>query len=264
MLFWIFGLGTLLFAVNEKKYRFMGIGILFTFLIFIALKGKAYYVSGLLPFLVAFGAFAIEKYFKQRAAVIAGLSLISVYSLLSMPFVLPVLSFKTLEKYAEKTKTWVAAPFMRWEDGQEYPISQVFADMTGWRELTGFVTLAFNSLDEDEKKHCTVFCQRNYGYAGAVHFYGKKSGLPQPVTFHESYIFWAPDSISEEPLIYVFYNSDEMNSLYCDIKEVGTVNDPYFREKGVKVFLCRNPKTNIQEVYGNAIYNERKRFTRAN
>jgi hypothetical protein len=55
-----------------------------------------------------------------------------------------------------------------------------------------------------------------------------------------------------------------MNSLFSDIKEVGTVNDPYFREKGVKVFLCRNPKTNIQEVYGNAIYNERKRFTRAN
>jgi hypothetical protein len=55
-----------------------------------------------------------------------------------------------------------------------------------------------------------------------------------------------------------------MNSLFSDIKEVGTVNDPYFREKGVKVFLCRNPKTNIQEVYSNAVYNERKRFTRAN
>jgi hypothetical protein len=27
------------------------------------------------------------------------------------------------------------------------------------------------------------------------------------------------------------------------------VQYPYFREKGMKVFLCRNPKTNIQEVY---------------
>ena len=132
LLIWIFGLASLLFAGNEKKYRFLGIGILFTLLVFIGLKGKAYYVYGLLPFLVAFGGFAIEKYFKQRIGVIAGLSLLSVYALLSLPFVLPVLSFKTLEKYAEKTKSWVAAPFMRWEDGNEYPISQVFADMIGW------------------------------------------------------------------------------------------------------------------------------------
>ena len=153
---------------------------------------------------------------------------------------------------------------MRWEDGLEYPISQVFADMTGWREMTGFVTLAFNSLDEDEKQHCTVYCQRSYGYAGAVHFYGKQSGLPQPVTFHESYIFWAPDSISEEPIIYVSYNSDEFQLLFNEITEIGCVQDPYFREKGMKVFLCRNHKTNIQEVYRNALFNERKRFARDN
>jgi hypothetical protein len=264
LLIWIFGLGTLLFADHEKKYRFLGIGALFTLLIFIGLKGKAYYVSGLLPFLVAFGGYAIEKYFKQRVAVIAGLSLLSVYSLLSLPFVLPVLSFKTLEKYAEKTKSWVAAPFMRWEDGLEYPISQVFADMTGWREITGYVTLAYNSLNEYEKKHCTVYCQRSYGYAGAVHFYGKQSGLPQPVTFHESYIFWAPDSIAEEPIIYVSYNSDEFQPLFNEITEIGCVQDPYFREKGVKVFLNKKKKTNIQEVYRNAVFNERKRFTRDN
>jgi MFS family permease len=264
MLVWIIGLGTLLFSFSEKKYRFMGIAILITLLIFFGLKGKAYYVSGLLPFLVAFGGYAIEKYIKQRAAVIAGLSLLSLYSLLSLPFVLPILPFKTLDKYAGKTKSWVAAPFMRWEDGVEYPISQVFADMTGWQEIAGYVTLAFNSLDNDEKHRCTVYCKRSYGYAGAVHFYGKQSGLPEPVTFHESYIFWAPDSIAEEPIIYVSYNSNEFQPLFNEITEIGCVQDPYFREKGMKVFLCRNPKTNIQEVYRNAVLNERKPFTRDN
>jgi hypothetical protein len=262
MLVWIFGLGTLLFAGSEKKFRFLGIAILITLLIFFGLKGKAYYVSGLLPFLIAFGGYAIEKYIRQRGAVLAGLSLLSLYSLLSLPFVLPVLSFKKLEKYVEKTKAWVAAPFMRWEDGMEYPISQVFADMTGWKEIAGYVTMAYNSLDDDEKLHCTVYCQRSYGYAGAVHFYGKQARLPEPVTFHESYIFWAPDSIPEEPIIYVSYNINEFQPLFNEITEIGCVQDPYFREKGMKVFLCRNPKTNIQEVYRNAVYNERKPFTR--
>jgi MFS family permease len=264
MLIWIFGLGALLFADSGKNYRFMGIAILFTLLIFFGLKGKAYYVSGLLPFLVAFGGFAIEKHTKQKRAVIAGLSLLSVYSLLSLPFVLPVLSFKSLDKYAAKTKNWVAAPFMRWEDGAEHSISQVFADMTGWQEIAGYVTLAYNSLDNDDKQRCTIYCQRSYGYAGAVHFYGKKARLPEPVTFHESYIFWAPETISEEPIIYVSYNSNEFQPLFNEITEIGCVQDPYFREKGMKVFLCRNPKTNIQDVYKNAVFNERKPFTRTN
>jgi hypothetical protein len=55
-----------------------------------------------------------------------------------------------------------------------------------------------------------------------------------------------------------------MNPLFSDIREVGTINIPYFREKGLKVFLCKNPKTNIQEVYRNAVLNERKPFTRDN
>ncbi len=49
-----------------------------------------------------------------------------------------------------------------------------------------------------------------------------------------------------------------------DIVEIGTVNNPYFRENGLKVYLCKNPVKNIGEVYKTSIGNERKRFTREN
>jgi hypothetical protein len=55
-----------------------------------------------------------------------------------------------------------------------------------------------------------------------------------------------------------------LNPLFSDIREVGTVNNPYFREKGVKVFLCKNPVENIGEVYKTSIANERRKFTRIN
>ena len=113
-----------------------------------------------------------------------------------------------------------------------------------------------------EKHRCTIFCQRNYGYAGAIHFYGHSYNLPEPVTFHESYVFWAPDTIAGEPIIYIFYNSDEMQQLFNNIEETGSVNNPWFREKGLKVFVCRNPKTDIQKVYIESIHNERSHFQR--
>jgi len=260
----VFGLLMLIFSKKEPACKLMGLSVLLVVLLFVATKGKAYYITGLLPVLVAAGGFFAEKLVRQKTILFVGLAILTGWSLLSFPFVIPTLSFEKLEKYSAKTKGWVAAPFMRWEDGNEHQVSQIYADMTGWQELAGIVAKAYNGLTPEEKQNCTVLCQRNYGYAGAIHFYGKQWNLPEPITFHESYIFWAPDSIAEESLIYIFYNSDEMNPLFSDIKEVGTINNPYFREKGLKVFLCKNPVENIGQVYKTSIANERKRFTREN
>ena len=260
----VFGLVMLIFSKKEPVYKLMGLSVLMVVLLFVATKGKAYYITGLLPFLVAAGGHFAEKLVHQKTILFAGLAILMSWSLLSFPFAIPTLPFEKLEKYSAKTKGWVAAPFMRWEDGNEHQVSQIYADMTGWRELAGIVAKAYNGLTPEEKQNCTVLCQRNYGYAGAIYFYGKQWNLPEPITYHESYIFWAPDSIAEEPVIYIFYNSDELNPFFSDIMEVGTVTDPYFREKGVKVFMCKKPVEKIGEVYMKSIANERKRFTRGN
>lgn len=250
----------LVFSKKEPVYQLTGLSILLTILLFVATKGKAYYITGLLPFLVAAGSYFAEKMVKQKIILFAGLTILTGWSLLSFPFVIPTLSFEKLENYSAKTKGWVAALFMRWEDGNEYTVSQVYADMTGWQEMADLAGKAFNQLTEEEKKRCIIFCERNYGYAGAIHFYGKKYKLPQPITYHESYIFWAPKSIPWGPAIYINYEPRGMKEIFGDVTEIGVVNNPYFREKGVKVFLCRNPKPEITEVYKADLRKERERF----
>jgi len=245
-----------------KKIRFLGWAILGTFALFFVLKGKAYYTAGLIPFLIAVGAFAIEKYFRPNMVTVGVLTIISIYALLSVPFVKPVFSYPAIEKYGKQTRGWVAAPFMRWEDGNDYPVSQVYADMTGWQEMAELAGKAYNQLSVEEKNNCILFCERNYGYAGAMHFYGKKYKLPQPITYHESYIFWAPYSIPPGPVIYVNYEIGGMSEIFETVEEIGIVSDPYFREKGVKVFLCMNPKTDVPNIYKSDIQRERERFTR--
>ena len=262
VLVWIFGLISLLFFRNEKKYQYLGIASLIIILSFFFLQGKAYYMLGIVPFLLAFGGYAMEKYIKNNLSWVNYfiLSVIVTSSVAALPSSLPFLSFEKYSNYIEKTKHILIYPFLRWEDGKIHNISQVYSDMTGWRELAEYAAQAYNNLSEEEKKNCTIYGERNYGHAGAIHFYGKKYNLPEPVTFLESYVFWAPDSIPDGPFIYINRSADGLKDHFSEITEVGCVKNPYFRENGLKVFLCKSPKVNIPELYKNIAKEEKNKY----
>ena len=264
VLIWLPGLLVMLFKREENEYRYLGVASVAVFFMFFILKGKGYYALAILPFLLAFSGYAIERYLKGSLLpvryILVSVSLI--YSLVSLPSGLPVFSFDNYSRYVGKTRHFICHPLLLWDNGTQHNFSQAYADMTGWKELAGYVAKAYNSLDSKEKQNCTIFCERSYGYAGAVYFYGKKYNLPQPVTFHESYVFWAPDSIPAGPVIYVYRDIKDMDKLFTDIKELGSVDDKYFREKGLKVFLCKSPVSNICEIYREAAKEEKSRFSR--
>jgi hypothetical protein len=203
---------------------------------------------GLFPLLFAFGAYAMEKHL-PRVLNFSFMAFAVALLIFTIPFALPVLSFEQLDKYAARTNHAVIYPFSRWEDGKDHGQSQVFSDMTGWNEMTSYVTAAYEQLSDIEKSNCTIYAERNYGYAGAVHFYGRSRGLPDAVTFLESYVYWSPDSIPNGPIIYINYEINGLKDKFGTIKEIGEVRNKYFRENGVKVFLCRGPLANISKLY---------------
>lgn len=261
---WLFGLFGILVVRNEKKYRYFGIAHLIIILFFFFSHGKAYYILGLVPSLFAFGAYAMEKYFVNKMVWInyAYLMLIICFSMLALPFGLPVFKFSSLGRYYSKVGNMVVYPFSRWEDGKKHDISQVYADMIGWKELAGLVAKAYYNLSVAERQVCTIYGVRNYGYAGAVNFYGKEYNLPEAITFLDSYTLWAPDTIPKGPLIYINGGMDDLIRLFADIKEVGEVKDPYFREKGLKVFVCNQPKADIQDMYKRKAIKEKNIYRR--
>ena len=53
-----------------------------------------------------------------------------------------------------------------------------------------------------------------------------------------------------------------MGTLFLECTEAGEVNDPYFREKGVKIFLCRTPEPSVQAVYAQKAASEKKKYLR--
>lgn len=248
---WIIGLVSLLFLREEKRYRFFGIASIVIILLFILLHGKGYYVLGIIPFLFAAGGYALEVYLKGKLIILrnAVIGVALTVSLTALPTGLPILAFDKYMEYSERTGFPKIYPFFRWEDGEIHKLSQVYADMTGWSELAGYTATAYYMLPADQREACTIYAELNYGYAGAIHFYGREHDLPEAVTFHESYIFWAPDTIPEGPVIYLSPDINGMQDLFGDVTEVGSVHDPHFREAGLKVYLCRDPLTDVQEVY---------------
>jgi hypothetical protein len=261
---WITGFLSLVFIKNEKKCQFIGVASLIIILLFLVSEGKGYYILGLIPFLFATGGYIMEKYLKGRLIHINFIVLFASlsFSLVALPFGLPVLSFDDLLKYEKKTDHLIIYPFYRWEDGKIHGISQVYSDMTGWNELAGYVGKAYSELSKEEQDSCTIYVESNYGDAGAINFYGKKFNLPDAVTFLESYVIWAPETIPEGPLIYINNRIGDIKKLFNNVTLIGTVNDKYFRENGLMVFLCTDPAGDIRDVYRKRAGTEKKIYRR--
>jgi hypothetical protein len=261
-LIWIAGLVSLLILKKEKEIRFIGVASLLIFLLFLFSKGKGYYILGLIPFLFATGGYILEKYLKNRLNyinyVVIGITMF--FSLIALPFGIPLLSMDNLLKYKENTAHWIIYPFYRWEDGKIHNISQIYADMNGWKELTGYVAKAYGQLSKEEQRKCTIYAERDYGNAAAINFYGKEYNLPEAITFLESYVMWAPDTIPDGPFIYINSEIGDIKKLFNNVREIGCINNAYSREKGLLVYLCTEPAVNVREVYRQKAIEEKKLY----
>ncbi len=248
VLIWLTGLIVLVFFKAEKKYRLFAWLFFAVIILFLVAKGKPYYTLGVYPVMFAFGGYYLEKYFvgklKTVAYVIVGYSFIT--SLFFLPLGLPLLPQKEMEAYCTFFANHITPAPMRNENNQYSPLPQDYMDMTGWKELAALVSVAYNKLDSLQKKDCIIFAN-NYGQAGAIDFYGKKYHLPAPVSLNDSYIFWAPDSLTANNYIVTDNSLGDIPALFDNYIEIGAVKNIYFRENGLKIFLCQNPKPVFNE-----------------
>ncbi len=262
-LVWLFGLVFVLFFKDGKKYQVLGYTYLAVLLLFILLKGKGYYALGIYPILFALGGFAIEKYTTNRLSFLkpAVLVLMILTAIPLLPYSLPVLPMDKMVVYCEASKHFGGEGALRWEDGRIYRLPQDYADMTGWKELGDIVIKTYNSLSDSEKADCVIYAE-NYGEAGAIKYYGKNYGLPEPVCFSESFLFWAPDSAKMNTLIYVNDDTGDVSYYFTTVELVGRITDPYARESGLPVWLCRTPRNGFEEFYAEKVKGIKDRFRR--
>jgi len=254
LLIWISGLIFILFTREGKKYRILGLIYILVLLQLIILRGKHYYTLGLYSMLFAFGGYILVRWFHGRLQFIRYIiiGLIIILAIFVLPISLPVMK---PDQYVRFMRSIGMEKNQRWEDGRYHELPQDYADMIGWKELTGIVRDAYYSLTPEQREHCTIFAN-NYGEAGAINFYGQNFGLPNVISFHDSYLYWAPDSIADEYLIKVG-ESDDLVEMYHDVQIIGRISTPYAREYGVPVYIFKNPKVDVDKYYQERLHQER-------
>jgi hypothetical protein len=260
LFFWLTGLIGLLFLSDFRKYRIIGLIYVAVILLLIMTQGKSYYTIGLYSVLLAAGGVVFEKYVQRKLLVYLNLMYMILISAAMLPFSLPVFGHQKMLAFCQKSIDRGLEMPMRWEDGQVNALPQDYADMIGWKELGENVIQIYESLPFESRSNCYIYGE-NYGQAGAIRYYGLKKGLPEPICFHGSFIFWAPDDIDDiEYLLYVNDEIEQLREYFEEIKKFDGITNSFARESGLAVYLCIGPGDDFKALYKQRLKEELSRF----
>lgn len=246
LVLWLGALLVLLFYKKERQYQVFGFMYILIVLLIMLGSGKGYYTLGIYPILFVFGAYLVEKYIKRYLIFVSGALVALMFVVLYASLSMDGIPFTTFEKAFNKDA-------YRWEDGVNHDIPQDMADMTGWKELGQTVGDLYTQFGKEN--NCDIYCY-HYGQAGSVMFYGKQINIPQPISFNGSFVFWSPDSLTKDHMIWV--HSDLGNDikpdslllqLFDEVELKETIDNKYFRENGTRIYLCEFPTTYFKNHY---------------
>lgn len=230
-----------------KEYRVFFWSFLFTMIIFVFFKAKAYYTIGLYPILLAFGAIYTEKllqgkwlkYLRPVAILIPVFLFIPMYQL-AFPNVSPEHIMNNRERYKK-------LGMLEWEDGKEHDLPQDFADMLGWQELAQTTDKALNTIGNTS--NTLIICD-NYGQTGAVNFYAKNKSV-KAVSFNADYVNWFPLEKKITTLVWVKEAENKEYLLKMGEKRFNqvivfdSIENKLAREKGTTIYILKKPKTDV-------------------
>ena len=228
------------------------------------LKGKGYYTLGIYPMMIAAGGVAFDTWLRNRIARVVLPLFLVLMTIPVVPIGLPVLNKEGLKTYFKVLDEKYGIDLgRRFEDGTIHSLPQDYADMIGWEELTILADSAYSMIGD---KQAAFIYGENYGHAGAITVIGKKYGLPEAVSFHESFSYWFPREFPVEIKSMVYINGemgDDVRALFGKITLVGAVSDPDAREYGTVCLPVRRACYKLQCLLGRKnkgypINNERK------
>jgi hypothetical protein len=211
----------------------------------IALHARSYYPNGAYPVLFAGGAVALEAWLtspRLRAALLVGFVL---FSLPLLPFVVPILPIERVAAYQSFLGLTPEANEKGLAIGR---LSQLYADMFGWRELAALVGRAYQSLSPEERADA-VFFANNFGEAAAVDIFGKPWRLPPSISTHNNYYLWGPRGHSGDVVIRLGGRREDLLKVYTSVEAMGKTDNPWAapHETGQTIWICRGSFTKLDD-----------------
>jgi hypothetical protein len=250
-LLWLAGLAWFIFTRDGRRWRVFAWGYFILFVLFVALKGKAYYLASVYAVYFAAGAVWLESAalaarWKSGAARAFAVALV-LTTIPMIPMVLPVLPVEELLAY-QRT---VGFKPPKTEVSHTAELAQYFADCFGWEAMTESVAQVYWALPEKERARAAVFVQ-NYGEAGAIDVFGRKRGLPSAMSGHQNYYLWGTHGWRGDVLIVMDDQPGSLSQLCNSLEDAGQVKShplamPW--EQNQRLYVCRGLKKPLSEVW---------------
>jgi len=244
---WLGGVLWLFFSRTGRRYRVLGWTYLVLLVLFIALRGKNYYLAPAYPMLFAAGAVGFEGFSQNRWrwSRAAYLGVVVLGGLALLPLSVPVLSPETFIRYQKA----IGIEPPKAENQNNGPLPQYFADEFGWEEMVRKVAAVYNSLPQDERARTMIFAN-DYGSAGAVDFFGPKYGLPKAVSVHQNYWYWGPPHYDARTVIVLGSDGSGDREHFHSVDTAGMVEHPYSRrDEWFPILVCRGLTVNLREAW---------------
>lgn len=222
---WGFGLWRLWRDVRRRAFV---IAYAVLFVVFAASGGKAYYLGGMYPVLLAAGAVGVAAWLGDRRIRWTAVgSVLAVNGAASAVLFLPVLPVSTLR------------------DSPVLAINYDAGETIGWPEFVARIGEVRARLGPD-----VAILTDNYGEAGAIERFGAAYDLPTPHSGHNSYWWWGPPNDSVTAVLTVGIGRDQLAGIFDEIEPAGRIDNGLGidnDEQGQPLFICRTPRTSLAQ-----------------
>jgi hypothetical protein len=244
---WLGGVIWLFLGREGRRFRLLGIVYVVLLAMFIALRGKNYYLASIYPILFAAGAVGLEKITAARWKWIraAYVLLVLASTIVLAPTISPILSPK--ESIAYQKKLGFEPP--KAENQPTGSLPQYFADEFGWEEMARETARIYKSLSAEEQARTAIFAN-SYGQAGAIDFFGPRFGLPKAICNHQSYWLWGPRDYDGSIVIILGSDGTGDREHFRSVEAVGRAEHPYSRrDEHFDIFLCRGFTGDLRQAW---------------
>ena len=233
LFFWLslVGLWYFFFAPQGRPYRALGWMFAAPFVLFLASRGRFYYIAPAYPQLLAAGvcwllrppAGAPIRGYAWRPWLLGGG--LAVSGLLLAALVLP--------QGAVNSAWWNAS----------VAINSELKEEIGWPELAGTVAEIYQALPAEERAQAGILAG-NYGEAGALNLYGPALGLPRAISGANSYWLRGYGDPPPQVLVVVGIDRAGVERIFKSCTLAGQVTNAYgvLNEETTRhpdIFVCR-------------------------
>ena len=224
---WVAGLVRLLRAPDARPFRAFGVAYLLLAACYLLAGGKAYYLAGAYPVLLAAGGIATDGWLRRGTGparargLTAALTIAAVTGAAIGLAVLPA----------------------RWL-GPVLLVNPDAGETVGWPALTREVAHAWAGLPAAERGNAVILAG-NYGEAGAIQRFGPRYGLPVPYSGHNAYADWAVPPDSATTAVVIGYSDWRLSRLFARCTVAGQVDNGQGLandEQGNPIWVCRDPR----------------------